>query len=44
MRMLAALAAVFLRISGWRVEGRMPGGITRAVVIAAPHTTNWDLP
>jgi 1-acyl-sn-glycerol-3-phosphate acyltransferase len=44
MRILAALSAVFLRLSGWRVEGKIPAGVTRAVVIAAPHTTNWDLP
>jgi 1-acyl-sn-glycerol-3-phosphate acyltransferase len=44
MRVLAALGAVFLRMSGWRVEGSFPHGLRRAVVIAAPHTTNWDLP
>ena len=44
MRVLAALGAVFLRLSGWRVEGKLPVWASRAVVIAAPHTTNWDLP
>lgn len=44
MRVLAALGTVFLRLSGWRVEGSLPHGLRRAVVIAAPHTTNWDLP
>jgi 1-acyl-sn-glycerol-3-phosphate acyltransferase len=28
---------------GWEIEGGPPG-IRRAVVIAYPHTTNWDLP
>lgn len=28
---------------GWEIEGRMPL-TTRVVIIAAPHTTNWDLP
>jgi 1-acyl-sn-glycerol-3-phosphate acyltransferase len=28
---------------GWAAEGRAPD-TTHAVVIAAPHTTNWDLP
>ncbi len=44
MRALAVVGASFLRLSGWRVEGSLPSGLTRAVVIAAPHTTNWDLP
>jgi 1-acyl-sn-glycerol-3-phosphate acyltransferase len=28
---------------GWRLEGEPPA-IDKYVVIAAPHTTNWDLP
>jgi len=30
-------------IAGWRVEGTAPQS-DRFVVIAAPHTSNWDLP
>ncbi len=37
------LGKLFLRVRGWRVEGRLPAG-TKAVAIAAPHTSNWDLP
>lgn len=37
------LGALLLRILGWRVEGALPEG-TKAVVIAAPHTSNWDMP
>ncbi len=33
---------IFLRIFGWRVEGAMPPD-RKLVVIAAPHTSNWDL-
>ena len=44
MRVLAALGAAFLWLSGWRVHGSLPPWAARAVVIAAPHTTNWDLP
>jgi hypothetical protein len=36
-------ALFFLKISGWRTEGRPPD-IPKFVVIAAPHTTNWELP
>ena len=28
-------------ITGWKVEGKAPDGV-RAVLIAAPHTSNWD--
>ena len=44
MRVLAAVGAAFLWLSGWRVTGTLPPWAARAVVIAAPHTTNWDLP
>jgi len=39
----SGLGALYLRLFGWRVEGRLPPG-TKAVAIAAPHTSNWDLP
>jgi 1-acyl-sn-glycerol-3-phosphate acyltransferase len=36
------IGRLFLRAFGWRVAGTLP--CPRAVVIAAPHTSNWDLP
>lgn len=33
----------FLRITGWRTEGRLPA-IPKFVLVGAPHTSNWDLP
>lgn len=39
--MIKALATVLLRLGGWRVEGEPPA-VDKCVVIAAPHTTNWD--
>ncbi|UCD91116.1 MAG: lysophospholipid acyltransferase family protein [Desulfobacterales bacterium] len=33
----------FLWITGWRTEGQFPV-IPRFVLVAAPHTSNWDLP
>ena len=42
--LLRLVGAGFLRVSGWRLEGRLPPGLAKAVVIAAPHTSNWDLP
>jgi 1-acyl-sn-glycerol-3-phosphate acyltransferase len=37
------MGRTFLRVFGWELEGGRPG-VQRAVVIAYPHTTNWDLP
>jgi len=33
-----------LRLLGWQVHGELPSRALRCVVIAAPHTSNWDLP
>jgi len=34
-----------LRLLGWRTGGEFPrSGCERCVLIAAPHTSNWDLP
>ena len=37
------IGRLYLRAFGWRVEGALPA-CARAVVVAAPHTSNWDLP
>ena len=34
----------FLRLAGWKVVGSLPTSATKSVLIAAPHTSNWDLP
>ena len=36
------LASLFLRLSGWEAEGEKPSA-KKYVLIAAPHTSNWDL-
>ena len=41
--MLKFAAALFLRLTGWEAEGAKPVA-QKFVLIAAPHTTNWDLP
>lgn len=41
--LLALVARVGLRLSGWRVEGQLPAD-SRYVLIGAPHTSNWDFP
>ena len=42
--LLRAGSRVFLRINGWTVEGQLPPEAAKSVFIAAPHTSNWDLP
>jgi 1-acyl-sn-glycerol-3-phosphate acyltransferase len=37
------ISIVFLRLNGWKTEGPLPD-IPKFVLIAAPHTSNWDLP
>ena len=40
---LQVLAIIVLWIFGWRRAGRVPDA-PKFVTIAAPHTSNWDLP
>jgi len=42
--LLRLLSVGFLRLRGWRIEGALPPHTGKAVLIAAPHTSNWDLP
>jgi len=42
--LLRGFSVAFLRLAGWSVEGRLPPEATKSVFIAAPHTSNWDLP
>jgi 1-acyl-sn-glycerol-3-phosphate acyltransferase len=34
----------FLKMTGWKIEGSLPPEASKCVLIAAPHTSNWDLP
>jgi 1-acyl-sn-glycerol-3-phosphate acyltransferase len=36
------IARLIFFITGWKVKERLPDGIKKCVVIAAPHTSNWD--
>lgn len=40
MRLIARL---LFWITGWKAEGQMPEGLTKCVMTAAPHTSNWDI-
>lgn len=42
--LMKALSIGFLKLTGWKLDGQLPPGGERSVLIAAPHTSNWDLP
>ncbi len=42
--LLRGMSLFILRLKGWKIEGELPPGADKAVLIAAPHTSNWDLP
>ena len=37
------IGKAFLRVAGWKTEGERPAA-DQYVIIAAPHTSNWDMP
>ena len=40
-RVLRGLALAYLKLTGWKIEGDWPP-FAKAVLVAAPHTSNWD--
>lgn len=42
--LLRAFSLLFLKLAGWKVLGTLPAQARKSVFIAAPHTSNWDLP
>lgn len=40
----ATIGRAFLRLAGWQVDDNYPHDVKKLVIIAAPHTTNWDFP
>ena len=41
---LRSISVTTLKLLGWKVQGSLPPGCEKSVFIAAPHTSNWDLP
>jgi 1-acyl-sn-glycerol-3-phosphate acyltransferase len=42
--LLRFCARGLLRLLGWKIEGVLAPAARRCVVVAAPHTSNWDFP
>lgn len=41
---LRTLSVGFLKLTGWKIDGALPPDAAKCVLIAAPHTSHWDLP
>lgn len=41
--LLRLVSLAYMKFAGWHLEGDPPS-VQRYVMIAAPHTSNWDLP
>lgn len=42
--MIAFVAKWYFRWIGWKIQGGIPTDIKKCVVVAAPHTSNYDYP
>ncbi len=42
MSIMKWFAQQLFRLLGWKIVGDYPPGLDKAVVIMAPHTSNWD--
>jgi 1-acyl-sn-glycerol-3-phosphate acyltransferase len=40
--LLRVLSIGLLRLMGWKAVGEIPNGLRKYILIAAPHTSNWD--
>ncbi|MDN5204176.1 1-acyl-sn-glycerol-3-phosphate acyltransferase [Fulvivirgaceae bacterium BMA10] len=40
--MMKFLSLLIFKLKGWKVVGAFPMDVKKAVMIAAPHTSNWD--
>ncbi len=41
--MIRKLVLFLLQKTGWTIDNNLPPDIQKCIVIAAPHTSNWDL-
>lgn len=39
---MKTISALILRLFGWTIDSHLPDHASRCVMIAAPHTSNWD--
>ena len=39
---MIALFKLFFKLRGWKITGGIPKDVKKCVLVAAPHTSNWD--
>jgi 1-acyl-sn-glycerol-3-phosphate acyltransferase len=39
---IRVVCRLYLAVCGWRLQADWPRGVDKAVLLAAPHTSNWD--
>lgn len=37
------ISKTWFKLAGWKTEGDLPQNVPKCVLVAAPHTSNWDL-
>lgn len=40
--MLSQLCKFIFKITGWKTDGHRPPQLKKCIILAAPHTSNWD--
>ena len=40
--MIGKLCSFIFKLTGWRTDGHRPPQLKKCIVLAAPHTSNWD--
>lgn len=38
------ISKIYIRLAGWKIEGTLPPEIKKCVLLAVPHTSNYDFP
>lgn len=40
--MITRICKLIFKLTGWKTDDRIPPQIKKCIIIAAPHTSNWD--
>jgi len=40
--MISQLCKLTFRLTGWKTDGHRPPQLKKCIILAAPHTSNWD--
>jgi 1-acyl-sn-glycerol-3-phosphate acyltransferase len=34
---------LYWKLTGWKIKGEWPSGLTKAIILVGPHTSSWDV-